>query len=120
MRKYQIDYDENVCMVEKYPEAMQTQGVILTAKCQNDINYPGTCQTEQFEKESEEDPDKCQNYINNPDFDLPVTVPTTTSSSIYRSQYQHQLPSTGHSTNINIHLLFQVPTSKSIYIYNIY
>ena len=28
IRKYQIDYDESTCMVEKYPEAMQIEGVI--------------------------------------------------------------------------------------------
>jgi hypothetical protein len=28
IRKYQIDYDESICMVEKYPEAMQIEGVI--------------------------------------------------------------------------------------------
>ena len=29
VRKFQIDYDENICMVERFPEAMQTEGVIL-------------------------------------------------------------------------------------------
>ena len=28
VRKYQMDYDQNICMVQKYPEAMQTTGVI--------------------------------------------------------------------------------------------
>ena len=28
MRKFQLDYDQNICMVQKYPEAMQTVGVI--------------------------------------------------------------------------------------------
>ena len=28
MRKFQLDYDQNICMVQKYPEAMQTAGVI--------------------------------------------------------------------------------------------
>ena len=28
MRKFQLDYDQNICMVQKYPEAMQTTGVI--------------------------------------------------------------------------------------------
>ena len=28
MRKFQLDYDQNICMVQKYPEAMQTSGVI--------------------------------------------------------------------------------------------
>jgi hypothetical protein len=28
IRKYQIDYDESICMVEKFPEAMQIEGVI--------------------------------------------------------------------------------------------
>ena len=28
IRKFQIDYDESLCMVEKYPEAMQIEGVI--------------------------------------------------------------------------------------------
>ena len=28
IRKYQLDYDQSVCMVEKYPEAMQIEGVI--------------------------------------------------------------------------------------------
>ena len=28
IRKFQIDYDESWCMVEKYPEAMQKEGVI--------------------------------------------------------------------------------------------
>ena len=27
IRKYQIDYDETVCMVEKYPEAMHTENM---------------------------------------------------------------------------------------------
>ena len=29
VRKFQIDYDENICMVERFPEAMQIEGVIL-------------------------------------------------------------------------------------------
>jgi hypothetical protein len=29
VRKFQIDYNENICMVERFPEAMQTKGVIL-------------------------------------------------------------------------------------------
>ena len=29
VRKFQIDYDENICMVERFPEAMQTEGVIM-------------------------------------------------------------------------------------------
>jgi hypothetical protein len=33
VRKYQIDYDESICMVEKFPEAMQIDGVI--SKTQN-------------------------------------------------------------------------------------
>jgi hypothetical protein len=28
VRKFQLDYDQNICMVQKYPEAMQTVGVI--------------------------------------------------------------------------------------------
>ena len=28
IRKYQLDYDQSVCMVEKYPEIMQIEGVI--------------------------------------------------------------------------------------------
>ena len=28
VRKYQLDYDESICMVEKFPEAMQIDGVI--------------------------------------------------------------------------------------------
>ena len=29
VRKFQIDYDENICMVERFPEAMQIEGVVL-------------------------------------------------------------------------------------------
>ena len=28
VRKFQIDYNETICMVEKFPEAMQTEGVM--------------------------------------------------------------------------------------------
>ena len=34
IRKYQIDYDESICMVEKYPEAMQVDGVIGQSECE--------------------------------------------------------------------------------------
>jgi hypothetical protein len=32
VRKWQHEYDENICMVEKYPEAMQTEGVLRRQK----------------------------------------------------------------------------------------
>ena len=28
IRKFQLDYNETICMVDKYPEAMQLKGVI--------------------------------------------------------------------------------------------
>merc|ERR1712105_248361 len=35
IRKYQMDYDQSVCMVDKYPEAMQVEGVIQ----RQDVDY---------------------------------------------------------------------------------
>ena len=45
VRRYQIDYDDNICMVEQFPEAMQTEGVMQSSE-----NYE--------DRESTEDPNQ--------------------------------------------------------------
>ena len=35
VRKFQIDYDETICMVERFPEAMQVEGVVLPPDDEN-------------------------------------------------------------------------------------
>ena len=42
MRKFQLDYDQNICMVQKYPEAMQTMGVIQHPADSNTASSEGT------------------------------------------------------------------------------
>ena len=42
MRKFQLDYDQNICMVQKYPEAMQTMGVIQHPADSNTSSSEGT------------------------------------------------------------------------------
>ena len=37
IRKFQIEYNETICMVEKYPEAMQTEGVVKPAGVELEI-----------------------------------------------------------------------------------
>ena len=38
VRKFQIDYDESICMVQKYPEAMGTNGILKPLETEEDTN----------------------------------------------------------------------------------
>ena len=60
MRKFQLDYDQNICMVQKYPEAMQTMGVIQHPADSNTASSEGTKATV-----SPNDPVGCSDELGN-------------------------------------------------------
>jgi len=71
VRKYQIDYDETLCMVDKYPEAFQVDGVIQHQKELQNKDPPRCVNPEEGGGEDEdigeEDLDYFKQRLNNTD-----------------------------------------------------
>ena len=67
VRKYQIDYNETVCMVERFPEAMQTEGVVRPSGVDNYETDAENLTTDVGNSLSA----LCQNYNNTKDKCLP-------------------------------------------------